>query len=139
MTENKRCAWCGDDPLYQQYHDREWGVPCRDDQMLFEFVVLEGAQAGLSWITILRKRESYRLHAGGWWWAATGERRRQAGRVSAPNSETTVPPSQPPPTLERQHTQSTFSHLYSRNQKIVCKLRRARLLPKHVENGLATV
>ncbi|EAS48032.1 DNA-3-methyladenine glycosylase I [marine gamma proteobacterium HTCC2207] len=60
MTENKRCAWCGDDPLYQQYHDREWGVPCRDDQMLFEFVVLEGAQAGLSWITILRKRESYR-------------------------------------------------------------------------------
>ena len=60
MAENKRCAWCGDDPLYQQYHDREWGVPCRDDQMLFEFVVLEGAQAGLSWITILRKRESYR-------------------------------------------------------------------------------
>ena len=46
MTENRRCAWCGDDPLYQQYHDREWGVPCRDDQTLFEFVVLEGAQAG---------------------------------------------------------------------------------------------
>jgi DNA-3-methyladenine glycosylase I len=60
MAENKRCTWCGDDPLYQQYHDREWGVPCRDDQTLFEFVVLEGAQAGLSWITVLRKRETYR-------------------------------------------------------------------------------
>jgi DNA-3-methyladenine glycosylase I len=60
MAENRRCTWCGDDPLYQQYHDREWGVPCRDDQTLFEFVVLEGAQAGLSWITVLRKRETYR-------------------------------------------------------------------------------
>ena len=60
MTENRRCTWCGDDPLYQQYHDREWGVPCRDDRTLFEFVVLEGAQAGLSWITVLRKRETYR-------------------------------------------------------------------------------
>lgn len=60
MTENKRCAWCGNDPLYQQYHDREWGVPCRDDQTLFEYVTLEGAQAGLSWITVLRKRETYR-------------------------------------------------------------------------------
>jgi DNA-3-methyladenine glycosylase I len=60
MTEKRRCTWCGDDPLYQQYHDREWGVPCRDDQTLFEFVVLEGAQAGLSWITVLRKRETYR-------------------------------------------------------------------------------
>ena len=56
----KRCSWCGDDPLYQQYHDTEWGVPCRDDKKLFEFVLLEGAQAGLSWITILRKREAYR-------------------------------------------------------------------------------
>lgn len=60
MTETIRCTWCGDDPLYQQYHDYEWGVPCRDDQRLFEFVVLEGAQAGLSWITVLRKRENYR-------------------------------------------------------------------------------
>ncbi len=60
MTERKRCAWCGNDPLYQQYHDREWGVPCRDDQTLFEYVTLEGAQAGLSWITVLRKRETYR-------------------------------------------------------------------------------
>lgn len=59
-THIKRCAWCGDDPLYQQYHDNEWGVPCRVDKKLFEFVLLEGAQAGLSWITILRKREAYR-------------------------------------------------------------------------------
>ncbi len=56
----RRCAWCGDDPLYVAYHDKEWGVPVRDDQTLFEFLVLEGAQAGLSWITILRKREGYR-------------------------------------------------------------------------------
>lgn len=55
-----RCAWCGDDPLYVAYHDTEWGVPQHDDRLLFEFLVLEGAQAGLSWITILRKRESYR-------------------------------------------------------------------------------
>lgn len=60
MTDLNRCSWCGDDPLYQQYHDNEWGVPCRDDKKLFEFVLLEGAQAGLSWITILRKREAYR-------------------------------------------------------------------------------
>jgi DNA-3-methyladenine glycosylase I len=52
----------GDDPLYQSYHDDEWGVPCYDDQTLFEFLTLEGAQAGLSWITILRKRENYRRH-----------------------------------------------------------------------------
>lgn len=55
-----RCAWCGDDALYQQYHDTEWGVPVHNDQKLFEFLLLEGAQAGLSWITILRKREAYR-------------------------------------------------------------------------------
>jgi DNA-3-methyladenine glycosylase I len=60
MSEIVRCSWCGEDPLYQHYHDNEWGVPCRDDRTLFEFVVLEGAQAGLSWITILRKREHYR-------------------------------------------------------------------------------
>jgi len=56
----KRCDWCGDDPLYVAYHDREWGVPVHDDRTLFEFLILEGAQAGLSWITILRKREHYR-------------------------------------------------------------------------------
>jgi DNA-3-methyladenine glycosylase I len=56
----KRCSWCGDDPLYQAYHDTEWGVPCFDDHKLFEFLLLEGAQAGLSWITVLRKREGYR-------------------------------------------------------------------------------
>ncbi|MGB7650810.1 MAG: DNA-3-methyladenine glycosylase I [Gallionella sp.] len=57
---NKRCAWAGDDALYQRYHDEEWGVPLHDDQKLFELLILEGAQAGLSWITILRKRENYR-------------------------------------------------------------------------------
>ncbi len=56
----KRCLWPGDDPLYISYHDKEWGVPLHDDQRLFEFLVLEGAQAGLSWITILRKRDNYR-------------------------------------------------------------------------------
>ena len=59
MTKT-RCLWCGDDPLYVRYHDSEWGVPLHDDGRLFEFLVLEGAQAGLSWITILRKRENYR-------------------------------------------------------------------------------
>ncbi len=56
----KRCDWCGDDPLYMEYHDTEWGVPLYDEQRLFEFIVLEGAQAGLAWITVLRKREGYR-------------------------------------------------------------------------------
>ncbi|MDD5250623.1 MAG: DNA-3-methyladenine glycosylase I [Rhodocyclaceae bacterium] len=55
-----RCPWCGDDPLYVAYHDSEWGVPQHDDRKLFEFLILEGAQAGLSWLTILRKRENYR-------------------------------------------------------------------------------
>jgi DNA-3-methyladenine glycosylase I len=55
-----RCPWCGTDPLYTTYHDTEWGVPCHDERTLFEFLILEGAQAGLSWITILRKRENYR-------------------------------------------------------------------------------
>ncbi len=55
-----RCSWCGDDPLYISYHDEEWGVPVHDDRLLFEFLVLEGAQAGLSWLTILKKRENYR-------------------------------------------------------------------------------
>jgi DNA-3-methyladenine glycosylase I len=55
-----RCAWAGTDPLYVAYHDHEWGRPVRDDRVLFEFLVLEGAQAGLSWITILRKRAAYR-------------------------------------------------------------------------------
>lgn len=55
-----RCQWAGTDPLYIAYHDEEWGTPEHDDRKLFEFVVLEGAQAGLSWITILRKRENYR-------------------------------------------------------------------------------
>jgi len=55
-----RCSWCGDDPLYVEYHDTEWGVPLRDEQKLFEFLILETFQAGLSWITVLRKRENFR-------------------------------------------------------------------------------
>jgi DNA-3-methyladenine glycosylase I len=55
-----RCAWVNDDPLYIDYHDREWGVPVHDDRKLFEFLVLEGMQAGLSWYTVLKKRENYR-------------------------------------------------------------------------------
>jgi len=60
VTEKKRCAWSGTDPLYVAYHDEECGVPVHDDRVLFEFLVLEGAQAGLSWSTILRKRDAYR-------------------------------------------------------------------------------
>ncbi|MFN8548755.1 MAG: DNA-3-methyladenine glycosylase I [Candidatus Eisenbacteria bacterium] len=60
MTTKERCPWAGSDPRYQAYHDEEWGVPCHDDRVLFEFLVLEGAQAGLSWSTILNKRENYR-------------------------------------------------------------------------------
>jgi DNA-3-methyladenine glycosylase I len=60
MSEVKRCGWCIGDPLYEAYHDEEWGVPVYDDETLFEFLVLETFQAGLSWITILRKRENFR-------------------------------------------------------------------------------
>ncbi len=60
LSDRPRCPWCGDDPLYVAYHDEEWGVPLHDDRRLFELLTLEGAQAGLSWITVLRKREAYR-------------------------------------------------------------------------------
>ena len=60
MTDPTRCPWATSDPLYVAYHDNEWGVPVHDDRTLFEFLLLEGAQAGLSWITILRKRDAYR-------------------------------------------------------------------------------
>ena len=60
VAERKRCAWAGTDPLFVAYHDEEWGVPLHDERALFEFLVLEGAQAGLSWSTILRKRDAYR-------------------------------------------------------------------------------
>ena len=60
MTDPSRCPWATADPLYLAYHDDEWGVPVHDDRTLFEFLILEGAQAGLSWITILRKRDAYR-------------------------------------------------------------------------------
>ena len=59
-SEKIRCGWCGNDPLYVKYHDEEWGVPVKDDKTLFEFLILETFQAGLSWITILRKRENFR-------------------------------------------------------------------------------
>lgn len=60
IREKKRCAWCGIDPLYVRYHDEEWGAPVRDDRKLFEFLVLESFQAGLSWFIILKKRENFR-------------------------------------------------------------------------------
>jgi DNA-3-methyladenine glycosylase I len=60
LTNPVRCAWAGTDPLYVAYHDDEWGVPVHDDRTLFEFLILEGAQAGLSWSTILKKRDNYR-------------------------------------------------------------------------------
>ena len=61
----ERCGWCGTDPLYVAYHDEEWGVPLRADRDLFEFLILEGMQAGLSWLTVLRKRENFRVALAG--------------------------------------------------------------------------
>jgi DNA-3-methyladenine glycosylase I len=63
--DRSRCHWAGDDPLYQAYHDTEWGEPVRDDRHLFEMLCLEGAQAGLSWLTILKKRDNYRAAFAG--------------------------------------------------------------------------
>jgi DNA-3-methyladenine glycosylase I len=60
-----RCAWCTSDPIYIRYHDEEWGVPLHDDRRLFEMLILEGAQAGLSWLTILKRREGYRTAFAG--------------------------------------------------------------------------
>jgi DNA-3-methyladenine glycosylase I len=60
MDKLTRCNWCLSDPIYIQYHDEEWGVPVHDDRKLFEFLILEGAQAGLSWLTILKRRDGYR-------------------------------------------------------------------------------
>ncbi len=60
-----RCPWCGTDPIYVRYHDKEWGVPVYNDRKLFEFLILEGAQAGLSWITILKRRDGYRTAFAG--------------------------------------------------------------------------
>lgn len=60
-----RCPWCGTDPLYVAYHDNEWGMPCHDERRLFEFLILEGMQAGLSWLTILKKRENFRRALSG--------------------------------------------------------------------------
>jgi len=66
MADLQRCAWVGDDPLMIRYHDEEWGAPCHEDPTLFEFITLEGAQAGLSWRTILHRREGYRRAFHGW-------------------------------------------------------------------------
>lgn len=60
MKSKSRCAWVTDDPLYIEYHDKEWGKPIYDDRLLFEFLILEGAQAGLNWLTVLKKRENYK-------------------------------------------------------------------------------
>lgn len=60
VQETVRCGWCGSDPLYMKYHDEEWGKEVHDDKVLFEFLILESAQAGLSWVTILKRRENYR-------------------------------------------------------------------------------
>ena len=60
IQDKQRCSWCGNDPLYVAYHDTEWGIPVRDDRHLFELLSLEGQQAGLSWIVVLRKRAHYR-------------------------------------------------------------------------------
>jgi len=60
LSKKIRCSWCGEDELYQKYHDEEWGRPQKDEHRLFEMLILEGAQAGLSWITVLRKRKHYR-------------------------------------------------------------------------------
>jgi len=60
MSDKKRCCWCGELPIYVDYHDNEWGRPVHDDRKLFEMLILEGAQAGLSWLTILKKRKNYR-------------------------------------------------------------------------------
>jgi DNA-3-methyladenine glycosylase I len=81
-----RCSWCGDDPLYVAYHDRQWGVPVFDERELFEMLVLEGAQAGLSWLTILRKREGYRRAFAGFDPArvARFDARRVAGLLADP-------------------------------------------------------
>jgi len=66
VDRRPRCGWAGDDPLYVAYHDTEWGVPLADDARLFELLCLEGAQAGLAWITILRRRDGYRAAFDGW-------------------------------------------------------------------------
>ena len=64
-AKQERCSWCTSDELYIRYHDEEWGIPCHDDQTLFEFLILEGAQAGLNWLTILKRREGYRRAMAG--------------------------------------------------------------------------
>lgn len=80
-VDMNRCTWPGNDPLYCAYHDQEWGVPQHDDRTLFEFLILEGAQAGLSWITILKKRDNYRAAFDGF--DATRVARYDAGKIES--------------------------------------------------------
>jgi len=81
----ERCSWVNGDKLYQDYHDNEWGIPVHDDRVLFEFLILEGAQAGLSWITILKKREAYRKAFCDWdYEAVAGFGEEDVGRLMAP-------------------------------------------------------
>jgi DNA-3-methyladenine glycosylase I len=101
-----RCFWCGDDPLYVDYHDNEWGRPVTDDDRLFEKICLEGFQSGLSWITVLRKRENFREAFGGFTVesvARMGERDvvrllgdagiiRHRGKIEAPSGTHGAPP-----------------------------------------------
>jgi len=86
MEARERCGWCGTDELYVAYHDEEWGVPVRDDRTLFEFLILEGAQAGLSWSTILNKREGYRRLYDGFdpWIVARYDEGKRAELLSDP-------------------------------------------------------
>ncbi|WP_367114669.1 DNA-3-methyladenine glycosylase I [Thiohalocapsa sp.] len=77
-----RCPWCGTDPLYVAYHDDQWGVPLYDERRLFELLILEGARAGLSWLTILRKRDGYRRAFGGFEPAAFAMAPRRADDLS---------------------------------------------------------
>src|ERR671936_700120 len=74
MDSRKRCAWAGSDPLMIRYHDEEWGVPLHDDRALFELLVLEGAQAGLSWATVLARRDGYRRAFDDYVWRFVGGR-----------------------------------------------------------------
>ena len=93
-----RCEWAGDDPLMQSYHDEDWGVPLHDDRALFELLVLEGAQAGLSWRTVLHRREGYRAAFDGFDIATVAATTTPIANDSAPTpaSSATGPRSTPP-------------------------------------------
>ena len=110
VATNGRCGWCGQDPLYVRYHDVEWGRPVSDDRILFEFLTLESAQAGLSWITILRKREAYRD-------AFCGFDFRQVAQMTAADEERLM----------------QFEGIVKNRRKIHSAIENARLLIKIIE------